>query len=152
MKAAVRRTMLALENRTKPLQKIKRYQTKQWEANFTSTGGIYGKWPPHSPNTRGAKKLLYRTGNMFASIKDQQNKGMVSSDGIFWSFTNPGPRSPNGSWPLVHHFGADIVQPRMNRTISIPARKIWDFNQSDADNAGRIMDQWVEEVVRTHFG
>ncbi len=146
-----------LEQLEKPLKKVKEKQITRWAKNFTSQGGIYGKWetlsdewtiPERQEQGYGAGPILVRNGTLLAHFVEQNDEGIVSNDAINWEMSNKGSSRGYAAATVSHHRG--YPNPLPNRK-AIPSRKLWDFDEEDIDNAEKILEKYVDSILKKYF-
>lgn len=157
----------ALHDQSAPLTKIKKRQIKRWATNFTEEGGIYETWPPiaaYGVNKDGEEvlgwtgrdrvamglapdhEILVRSEGTFASFVTQNEAGEVGNSAVDWTFRNTGGGARGGAYPVSHHTGYTTALGSY-----VPARKLWDLDEEDADEALEITEQYINKVIRTYF-
>jgi hypothetical protein len=149
--SAARATKRDLQNRQQPLEQIKRIQVARWAVNFNSQGSLYGGWEALAEWTIqdraskgfGAGPILLREGQTRAHFVQVNEQGIVDNQAITWNIGNGPP-----GWLLTHHFGMDNPWPN---AAPIPARKLWDLDPTDTENAHRILDIYAWEVIRRYW-
>ena len=142
----------AMQDRREVLEKIKRRQISRWARNFDTQGSIYGPWPALSPSWTiperrsegyGAGPKLIRDGYLRAHFVRSNNEGQVTNQAVQWNFQNK-----YDAWIVTHHEG--MPNPLPNRK-PIPARPLWDLDPEDEDAMVKIMDDWVDDIVKRYF-
>lgn len=147
-----------LEDRTNPIQKIKKRQVKRWAANFSRQGAIYDKWDPLHASTirrriRGSGTTpLVETGGLFSHFVEMNEAGEITNDSVTWNFYNRSGFSGGAQNILGQHFGINPNKGLGGGMEPVPARVLWDFNQEDREAAEDIMSDWVFKIVETYFG
>jgi hypothetical protein len=150
---AARATKDKLEHRQEPLEKVKRQQILRWAQNFDSQGSIYGGWPalserwivPSRPRQAAPSNgpIFMRTGVMRAHFVQVNESGQVDDKGIFWDVRD----GPDG-WLATHQEGMDNPLPNRN---PIPSRTLYDLDATDEDNASRILEEYVDQIVARYW-
>lgn len=146
-----------LERLEKPLKKVKEKQIARWAKNFTSQGGIYDKWAPLSPDWTiperqaqgyGSGPILIRNGTLLAHFVEQNEAGEVTNDAINWEMSNKGSSRGYAASTVSHHTGYPNPIPGRG---SIPARKLWDFDEKDVETARKILNDYIEDIMEKYF-
>ena len=144
-----------LDDLKEPLDTIKTKQTRRWAQNFTSEGGIYDKWAPLSPEWTiperkaqgyGAGPILIRQGTLLAHFVEQNEAGEVTNDAINWTMTNKGGDRGYAASTVSMHTGYTTA---LNTVV--PARKLWDLDETDQRNAEKELEKYVERVIKRYF-
>jgi hypothetical protein len=121
-----------LEDRSEPLEDIKKLQAERWIRNFASGGGEYIPWKANAQGTQP----LFQSGRTFGIFSDQSNSGQVSSDAAKWEFENvPGGRR----WysPVSHDAGYVLGK------SAVWSRPMMLLDEKDGDRAEKIIYEWV---------
>lgn len=152
LKKALQTLYDRLLNRSEPLRKIKRRQISRWARNFDSQGRIYGQWPALSPTWTipergrlgfGPGPILVREGKLRSHFVRSNEDGEVTNQAIQWNFRN----KPD-AYIVTHHLGMPNPIPGRRR---IPPRPLWDLDPEDEDAAQKIMDEWVDRIIKRYF-
>lgn len=152
--ANLRGMKLRLEDYTKPLQAIKKYQIRRWAKNFTSEGGIYGAWAPLAAYTNDEREsegyprehpILRRSGKLLGWVDTHNKLGKVSADAVYWEFHASGAK--DGSYAVFHDGGFFSTK----FGVPVPSRVIWDVNSDDEDGNEKRVANYVEQVLQDYF-
>jgi len=143
-----------LEDLSKPLTKIKEQQTSRWAKNFTSEGGVYDRWAPLADWTLeerdsmgfGSGPILVRNGTLLAHFVEQNEAGEVTNDAINWEMSNKGGSRGYAAATVSHHSGYDTAL-----GTHVPARKLWDLDEKDVQNAEKILEKYVDSIIKRYF-
>ncbi len=140
-------TREALDDREKPLEKIKARQIKRWDANFTRQGNLYQPWAALAKSTLEDRKylgygpgpILVRTGNTRSHFVDLNEKGIIKQESVRWNM-----RDKAGAYPLTHELG------RPNIFATMPRRRLWEMNEEDEEGAALIMEKWIDSIIKRY--
>ena len=149
----VAKSEVALRNRTKPLERIKKRQIRRWVQNFHSEGGEYGVWSPLRPWTMGSRQALgygasgpklVRTGALLGFFNKENQAGVVNAENISWLIQGDG---SGGSYAVFHQTGY------YNYLTGgfVPARKMWELDEKDADVVEEEMKRYVDQIIKQYY-
>jgi hypothetical protein len=147
-----------LNDRSKPLNKIKQKQITRWSHNFAKQGTEYGsRWDDLSPATiqsreRPSAPMLVQTGSLFQHFTKLNKGGVVSDTNVKWIMTNAEGEHGGAANILYHHFGGENHGWYFGSLSDVPARPMWDMDEQDAESAKEELAKWMDGILLKYFG